>query len=83
MEVDEYLSFALKPKGTQKHRFIREMFSLYQKIALPLFIKTIRRALKYRITDIKTVERIAILHISDGDYEIPLMEIDKEFKDRV
>jgi len=82
VEVDEYLSFALKPKGTQKHRFIREMFSLYQKIALPLFIKTIRRALKYRITDIKTVERIAILHISDGDYEIPLMEIDKEFKDR-
>jgi len=82
VEVDEYLSFALKPKGTQKHRFIREMFSLYQKIALPLFIKTIRRALKYRITDIKTVERIAILHISDGDYETPLMEIDKEFKDR-
>ncbi len=83
VEVDEYLSFALKPKGTQKHRFIREMFSLYQKIALPLFIKTISRALKYRITDIKTVERIAILHISrDGDYETPLMEIDKEFKDR-
>ena len=82
VEVDEYLSFALKPKGTQKHRFIREMFSLYQKIALPLFIKTIKRALKYRITDIKTVERIAILHINDGDYEIPLMEIDKEFKDR-
>ncbi len=82
VEIDEYLSFALKPKGTQKHRFIRELFSLYQKVALPLFIKTMRRALKYRITDIKTVERIAILHISDGDYEIPLMEIDKEFKDR-
>lgn len=81
-DVDAYLNFALKPKGIQKHRFIRELFSLYKKVALKIFIKTIKRAHKYRITDMKTVERIAFLQMRDGDYEMPSVLIDLEFKNR-
>jgi hypothetical protein len=81
-EVDAYLSFALKPKGIHRHRFIREIFGLYQKVALSIFIKTIKRAHKYRITDMKTIERIAILQMRDGDYEMPSVEIDKELENR-
>lgn len=81
-EVDEYLSFVLKQKGIQKHRFIRGLYGLYQKITLPLFIKTIKRALKYRITDIQILERIAILQLKEGNYEIPFVETNEEFRNR-
>ena len=78
-EVDAYLDFALKYKGKEKHRFIRQVFGLYQKLTPELFIKTIKRALKYRVMDMKTIERVAILQITDGDIEIPQVEIDEQF----
>ena len=81
-EVGAYLDFALKPMGRERHRFIRGLYGLYQKIALPLFIKTIKRALKYRITDILTIERIAILLMRDGNYEMPSVQIDQDFQQR-
>lgn len=82
-DTSAYLDFLLKHKGgKQRHRCIRELFALYHKLALPLFHKTITRALKYRITDIKSIERIALLYITEGDYEIPFLEIDEEFQKR-
>jgi transposase len=82
-EVDAYLNFALKLKSSkEKHRFIRQLFGLSKKIIPSLFIKTIKRVLKYHITDTKTVERIALLQIRDCDYEIPYIEIDEEFQQR-
>jgi hypothetical protein len=81
-EVEAYLSFVINQKGIQKHRFIRSLYGLYQKIALPLFIKTIKRALKYHITDIQTIERIAVLQLKEGNYELPFVETDGEFQKR-
>ena len=81
-EVDEYLKFIHEKKGIQRHRFIRNLYSLYQKIGISLFIKTIKRALKYSITDMQTVERIAILQLQEGNYKMPLVEIDKDFQNR-
>jgi hypothetical protein len=81
-EMDAYLAFALKPMGREKHRFIRRLYGLHQKMALPLFIKTIKRALKYRITDMETIERIAILLMRDGNYDMPSVQIDQDFKQR-
>ena len=81
-EVEAYLSFVLKQNGIQKHRFIRKLYGLYQKITLPLFNKTIKRALKYRITDIQTLERIAILQLKEGNYEVPFVETNEEFHNR-
>lgn len=82
LEVNTYLDFALKSKGIQKHRFIRELFALHQKIVLPLFIKTIKRALKYSITDLNTVERIVKLLMRQDNYQIVFIEINDEFKER-
>jgi transposase len=81
-EVNAYLDLALNPMGREKHRFIRGLYGLYQKIALPLFIKTISRALKYRITDMETIERIAILLMRDGNYDMPSGQIDQDYKQR-
>ncbi len=81
-EINDYLDFAIKSGGKQKHRFIRGLYGLYRKIALEVFIKTVKRALKYRITDIKTVERIAILQLTAGNFKLPLPQIDQQFENR-
>ncbi len=81
-EINDYLDFAIKSGGKQKHRFIRRLYGLYRKIALEVFIKTVKRALKYRITDIKTVERIAILQLTSGNFKLPAPQIDQQLENR-
>jgi transposase len=85
-EIDVYLTFALKQigDGKQKHRFIRQLYGLYQQITLPLLIKTLERSLKYRIVDIETLERIAVLEMQKGNYQIPFpsVPIDKDYQER-
>jgi transposase len=80
--VAEYLQFAIKAGGKPKHRFIRELYSLHRKLAPDLFITTIQRALTYRISDIATLERIAILLMRTDSHELTFLEIDSEFQNR-
>jgi hypothetical protein len=81
-QIDAYLSFAIKNGVKQKHRFIRVLYGLYRKMALEVFIKTVNRALKYRITDIKTVERIATLQLTAENFQMPLPNIDRQLEKR-
>lgn len=82
-EIDAYLTFVLAQKsGKSRHRFIRHLYSLHQKTAPSLFVKTIQRALKYRIIDIKTIEKIAVLLMKEGNFHIPIADIDHGFKQR-
>jgi transposase len=81
-EINDYLNFAVPKSGKQKHRFIRELYGLYRKIALEVFIKTLKRALKYRISDIKTVERIAILQLTAGNLQLPVPQVNQQFENR-
>ena len=81
-QIDDYLTFALKNGVKQKHRFIRALYGLYCKIALELFIKTLNRALKYRITNINTIERIATLQLTAGNVQLPMVPIDEHLEKR-
>jgi len=81
-DVSNYLDFVFNLKGIHKHKFIRSIFCLYNRTSLNVFIKTIKRCLKYEITDIKTIERIAVLQMSEGYYKTPTFEVDEEFKNR-
>lgn len=81
-EVDEYLNFVLKPKGKERHRVIRELYRLYQKVSSPLFIDAVTRALTYRVSKIDTVENIAGLLLKQKEYVIPDAAIDDELQDR-
>ena len=47
-----------------------------------LFIGSIERACKYRITSIETIERIAVLCMSQGTDILPSVEIDEGFRER-
>jgi len=59
--VASYLDFILGKECTvrQKPRLIRELFRLSKKMTSELFITCIQRALKYKITRIESVEKIA------------------------
>ena len=81
-EVDDYLNFVLVMKGKSKHRFIRQLYSLYKKTALPLFTKSVKRALKYRIKSVDTIEGIIRLILRDSHYKMPLPEINGCFTNR-
>jgi hypothetical protein len=81
-QIDAYITFAIKNGVKQKHRFIRALYGLYRKMALEVFIKTVSRALKYRITDIKTVERIATLQLTAANFQLPLPQIDRHLEKR-
>lgn len=80
--VSAYLDFVLQDKGLKRHSFLRKLFALNRKMTPELFLKTIERAHKYRITDIDTIERIALLHLSQGLDLLPLAEVDESFRQR-
>ena len=80
--VDDYLNFAVPKSGKPKHRFIRALFGLHRKTAPSVFIQTVERACKYRITDIKVIENITALILIDGSVDITAPEIDQDFQKR-
>jgi len=81
--VDAYLDFALKgDAGIQRHRFIQELFTLSGRMTSALFAQTIERALRYRITSMATLERIARLYMSQGAQPLPCVDVDESFIQR-
>jgi transposase len=77
-----YLDWGLKDKGLKRHNFLRKLFLLSRKMTAELFVKTIERAHKYRITEIDIIERIALLHLSQGMDLLPWAEVDDSFRQR-
>ena len=80
--VNAYMDFALKPKGIERHRFIRGLFALSNQMTSSLFIRSIERALRFRITRVDMLRRIALLLINQGDQQLPCVEVDENFRDR-
>ena len=81
-EVSAYLDFALGTKGVQRHAFLRRVLALSRKMTPALFIKSVQRAHHYRITNLESIERIALLYLRESDAELPLAEIDESFLQR-
>ncbi len=80
--VSSYLDFALKPKGRARHQFLRRLFALSRQMTPALFIKTIERALRYRIDCLDTLRNIARLSLSESDSILPAADIDETFRAR-
>ncbi|MBF0548522.1 MAG: helix-turn-helix domain-containing protein [Candidatus Riflebacteria bacterium] len=82
IEVAQYLDFATKPSDPAKHRFIRQLYALYKKLDLRIFIESVKRAHHYSITNVRIIESIAIYKIKEGNTEMPQAQIDQEFENR-
>jgi transposase len=80
--VNEYLDFALKPMGKERHHFLRQLFQLAQQLTAALFTSTVERALKYRITAIATIRRIALQLMNQGGETLPWVEVDENYVER-
>ena len=81
-DVADYLDYALSAPGIQRHRFTRELFALSRKMTTSVFVKTVQRALRYRIVDLATLRRIAWLCMSQADEVLPEAEWDTDFQQR-
>jgi len=80
--VGAYLDVAIKPMGIKRHGFLRKLFALSRKMTPQLFIRSIERAHKYKITSIEVIERIASLCLQQGDQTLPFVELDQAFRER-
>jgi len=81
-EVAAYLDYALSAPGIQRHRFTRELFAFSRKVTRGVFVKTVQRALRYRIVDLATLRRIAWLCISQEEDVLPQADVDEDFQQR-
>ncbi len=77
-----YLDDTLKPMGQKRHGFLRKLFALSQKMTQALFMESIERAHKYKITDTATIERIATLSITHSTPTLPFAQINEDFQQR-
>jgi len=82
--VNEFLDCALATRsGVARHHFVRELFALWQHMTGALFLETLERALRYRITDIGTLQRIARLSAQQGQMDLQFsVEVDDSFCER-
>jgi hypothetical protein len=81
--VADYLDFALKGQGgIQRHRLVRQLFALTSRMPSPVFIQTVERALRYRIASIETLERIALLYMTQDTPKLPCVDVDEDFCNR-
>jgi len=80
--VGQYLDFALKPKGIERHRLVRHLFALSRQMTPAILVKTVQRALRYRITSMETLRRIAILYMNQSDEPLPCFQVDEDFQKR-
>ena len=80
--VGEYLDYALKDKGVTRHRMIRDIHALYRRVSVDLFVKVLKRALEYRLSDVKSLERLATVMVRDGSEHIIMPTYDEEYEQR-
>jgi hypothetical protein len=76
--VGAYVDFILGTPGLLRHQFLRRLWAFHQRWSTALFLRTIERAHRYRITSLETLERIALLHLDDTALPHPVVDPDLE-----
>ncbi len=81
--VDDYIEFLLKEaRGVRADNLIRLAHGLSKKIDRGLFVRTIERALQYRITDHEVIENIAAMLLELPGKMPQSLEVDPELQKR-
>lgn len=80
----DYLDYIKSNKSDVKQwiKFIRNLYNLSKKMTKSLFLECIKRALKYHITRISAIERIAYQLVKNDIYELPEVSINNEYENR-
>jgi hypothetical protein len=80
-EVGVYLDWAL-PQAFQRHQLVRKLWALSRRMSLELFLRTLQRALQYKITSLDTIQRIAGLLLHEQAGPLPAATLDPHFTER-
>jgi len=80
--VSAYVDFLLATPGHLRHQTLRRLWALSQRMSPELFARSVARAHRYRIHDLKTLERIAHLYLQETPGQSPWPAIDESFRDR-
>jgi len=80
--VSAYVDFILASPGLLRHQHLRRLLALSKRLSPELFVRSVQRAHRYRITSLATLEQIARLQFQAGTDELPLPSIDESFRDR-
>jgi transposase len=81
-EAEDYLDYALKVPGLQRYRFTRELYAFSRQVTSGVFIRTLQRALHYRIAKMETLRRIAWFCMTQDEHPLPQMEADEDLQQR-
>jgi len=76
--IGAYVDFILGTPGLSRHHFLRRLWTFHQRWSTALFLRTVERAHRYRITSLETLERIALLHLDDTALPEPVVDPDLE-----
>jgi transposase len=80
--VSAYVDFLQATPGHLRHQTLRRLWALSQHMSPELFARSVARAHRYRVSDLKTLERIAHLYLQETPGQLPLPAIDESFRDR-
>lgn len=80
----DYLDFIKSNKSDVKlkPKFIRDLYNLSKKMTRSLFLECIKRALKYHISNIASIERIATQLVKNDLYKLPEVSINNDYENR-
>ena len=81
-EMDAYLDYALKVPGVQRHRFLHRLLAFSRQVTSVVLLEMAQRALKYRISHLETLKRIAWYCMSQGESTLPDPEVDEGLQQR-
>jgi transposase len=80
--LSAYVDLILATAGLLRHQHLRRLLVLSQRMSPELFARAVERAHRYGITDLATLEKIALLLLKDEGGQLPLPSIDQSFRDR-
>jgi hypothetical protein len=81
-EMDAYLDYALKVSGIQRHRFLHQLLAFSHQVTSAVLLEMAQRGLKYRISRLETLKRIAWYCMSQGESILPDPEVDEGLQER-
>jgi len=81
-QMAAYLDYVLKIPGIQRHRFLHQLLAFSRQVTTAVLLEMAQRALKYRISRLETLKRIAWYCMSQGESTLPNPEVDENLQER-
>jgi transposase len=80
--LSAWLDFCLEGKGVRRHQFTRALYALSRRMTPELFVRAVKRALRYGVRSLDTLERIASIYTTAEQGSFPDADWAPDFRSR-